>query len=99
MDTFMMWRYRAAEAFVASSAFLREETVEVSGAKVACYVVSVTPEPKGSAYIWWIDKASGRIVREDHDGTSAVFTTISLNETLPDELFKFDPPPGATKMQ
>jgi outer membrane lipoprotein-sorting protein len=28
-----------------------------------------------------------------------VFTTIKLHEPLPDDLFKFEPPPGARKRE
>jgi hypothetical protein len=57
MDHFMMWRYRDAADFSKPSTFLREETIEVAGAAVACYVLTVSPQQGGSsAYTWWIDQ-------------------------------------------
>ena len=47
----------------------------------------------------WVDKKSSRILREDHPGVSMVFTSIKLNESLPDELFKFVPPAGAQEIK
>jgi hypothetical protein len=44
---------------------------------------------------WWIDKKDSRILREDHAGSSAVFTTLQLNDLAPDDLFEFTPLPGA----
>jgi len=82
--------------------FLREEALEINGSKVDCYVVSapVTIPAEGtSIHTWWIEKKSNHIVREDGDeGSSVVFTTIKLNEPLPNELFKFVPPPDAHKV-
>jgi outer membrane lipoprotein-sorting protein len=98
MDGFMMGRYRGAADHTDAAKFLREETIEAAGAKLACYVVTVFSSGSRSAYTWWVDKARYRIVREDHDGTSAVYTTLKLNEPLPDELFTFKPPPGARKI-
>jgi outer membrane lipoprotein-sorting protein len=48
MDTFMMWRYRGAAGFNAVADFLREEAIEFAGAKVACYVVSVSQKKRWS---------------------------------------------------
>ena len=99
MDQFMMWRYRGAAALTGGSKFLREDAIEVAGAKVACYVVTVSPERPGSAYTWWVDKKRYRILREDHAGSSVVFTLIKLDEPLPDELFQFKPPSGAREIK
>lgn len=99
MDHFLMWRYRGAVDITDGSKFLREEAIDVAGAKVVCYVVTLVPEQRGSAYTWWVDKKLYRILREDHAGSSAVFTTIKLDEPLAEELFKFVPPPGARKIE
>jgi outer membrane lipoprotein-sorting protein len=93
MDDFMTRRCRSAEDFSDEATFLREEAMEVGGAKIECYVVSMTDGT------WWIDKKSNRIVRQDHDETSTVFTTIKLGEPLPDSLFKFVPPAGAKQIE
>ena len=40
----MMWRYRGATDFVEGAKFLREETIEIAGFKLDCYVVTVLPK-------------------------------------------------------
>lgn len=95
VDFVTMSRYRDAENNAVVAKFLRDENIEIGGANVACYVVSL-PE-QNTRYTWWIDKKNSQVVREDSDKVSTIFTTIKLNETLPDELFKFEPPPGARK--
>jgi outer membrane lipoprotein-sorting protein len=98
VDHFMMWRYRAATDFTASK-FLREDAIEFSGAKVDCYVVSVSQKEGGFTYTWWVDKQRFRVLREDDNGSSSVFKTIKLDGPLPDEFFKFVPPPGAERIE
>jgi outer membrane lipoprotein-sorting protein len=98
MDHFMMWRYRGAAGF-RDAKILREDAIVFGGSKVDCYVVSVAEKPGGYAYTWWVDKQTFRILREDNAGSSTVFTTIKLGESLPDDLFKFVPPPGARKVE
>jgi outer membrane lipoprotein-sorting protein len=71
--------------------FIREET--------GSYVVQVTPKDHSPVQTWWIDKANYHVVRIDDDESSIVFTTIKLNEPLPNDLFKFTPPPGAKKIR
>ncbi len=56
VDHFLMWRYRAAADFASGAKLLREESIEIAGAKVDCYVVTVSPEKRGLAYTWWVDK-------------------------------------------
>jgi len=99
MDHFMMWRYRGATGFTANAKFLREEVIEFAGAKVDCYVLTVSQKSGGYAYTWWVDKQRSLILREDNSETSSVFTTIKLDEPLPGDLFKFEPPPGARKIE
>jgi len=99
VDHFLMWRYRGAADFAAGAKFLREETLEIAGAKLACYVVTVSPAKGESAYTWWVDKLRYRILREDHGTTSSVFTTVNLDEPPAAELFKFVPPAGARQLQ
>jgi outer membrane lipoprotein-sorting protein len=69
----------------------------MNGARVDCYVVTV-PSEGTFIHTWWVEEKSNRVVREDHGGSSVVFTTIKLNESLPDDLFKFVPPPGARRI-
>jgi len=97
MDQFMTWRYRGATGFAEGAKFLRDEAIEFGGAKVDCYVVTVSQKKGENTYTWWVDKLHSRILREDSAKSSSVFTTIKLNEPLSDDLFKFEPPPGARK--
>jgi outer membrane lipoprotein-sorting protein len=93
MDQAMMSWYRGAGDAADGAKFLREEAIEIAGAKIDCYVVSAKDRT------WWVNKTTSRVVREDHGRTSVVFTTIKLGEPLPDSLFKFEPPPGAKKIE
>jgi outer membrane lipoprotein-sorting protein len=100
MDDFAIGRFKGAADLSRRATFLREEALEMNGTRVDCYVVTVpvsVPREGTSIHTWWVEKKSNRIVREDHGGSSVVFTTIKLNEPLPDDLFKFVPPPGARR--
>jgi outer membrane lipoprotein-sorting protein len=99
MDHFMMWRYRAAADFPDQAKFLRDESIGIAGNKIDCYVVTVSPQRRGPSYTWWIDKTRNVVRREDNANSSTIFTSIKLNEPIRDELFKFEPPPGAQKVQ
>jgi len=79
--------------------FVREEALSFGASKADCYVVLVPKRGNLAAETWWIDKASYHVVRIDNDESSIVFTTVKLNEPLPDNLFKFTPPPGAKPAQ
>ena len=97
MDRTMVGRYRGAATFMEAK-FLREEGIEFGRAKVACYVLTVSETKGGMAYTWWVDQQRYRILREDNAQSSSVFTSIKLDEPLSDDLFKFEPPPGARKV-
>lgn len=98
-DPFLMWRFRGAGDFVDGAKLLREETIEAGGAKVDCYVVTLSPVKDGakSTYTWWVDKQRSLVVRDDGADSSSVYTMIKLAEPLADDLFRFDPPPGSRK--
>ena len=101
-DVFMMGRYRGAADHTGGSKFLREESIEIAGMKFdcyVCYVVTVTPEGDESSCTWWIDRKRFRVLREATADSEEVFTDIKLDESLPDGLFKFNPPPGARKVE
>jgi outer membrane lipoprotein-sorting protein len=98
MDQFMLARYRGAPEFPGGAKFLRNESIDVGGARVDCHVVMVGVSGE-SPYTWWVDRKSYRIVREDHEEASAVFTSIKLGEPLAEDLFRFVPPAGAKKME
>jgi len=79
---------------------LREETVQTNGKPTACYVVEVSNGNMVERL--WIDKNRYWVVREDSmdpaDTSSTVFTALTINEALSDDLFTFTPPPGARKV-
>jgi outer membrane lipoprotein-sorting protein len=100
MDHFITWRYRSASDFAQKEAkYLREDVLEMAGRKIACYILTIAATKGGLTYTWWVDETTYRILREDDAGSSAVFTSIKLNEPIPDAMFKFDPPPGAEKIE
>jgi outer membrane lipoprotein-sorting protein len=103
VDHYLMWRYRGAADFAATARFLREETIEIAGAKVPCYVVAVSPERGGHTYTWWVDQKLYHVLREDQgegkNASSTVYTLVQLDSPPAAELFKFVPPPGARKIE
>jgi len=99
MDRFMMIRYRDTAEYASGAKLVREEAIDFGGAKAECYVVTFSEEEGKPAYTWWVEKGRYRVLREDHGGSSTVYTTIKLNEALPDALFKFVPPAGARKVE
>jgi outer membrane lipoprotein-sorting protein len=92
-----------AVTFAKDAKLLREETIEVAGVQVNCFVVTVpySQAPRGASRtgVLWVDKKAYRVMREDSGDTSMVFTSIKLDENLPDDLFKFVPPLGANKVE
>ena len=79
------------------SKVLREESMTLEGSGIECYVIEITG-PEGTE-TWWADKARYRILRQDRPDSSVVFTTVKINEPLSEDLFKFEPPPGAKKAE
>jgi outer membrane lipoprotein-sorting protein len=81
-----------------------DETLTIGGTAFDCVAISIEgrPFPKSTAKLW-IDKARSVVLREDSrtpagnvtESISTVYSTVRLNESLPVELFKFVPPPGA----
>jgi len=101
LDDFAMGRFRDAGNLAAQAKFVRDEALEIGGIKVDCYVIMLPvsiPQEGTALFTWWIAKKDNRVLREDHDNSSVVYSTIKLNEPLPDELFKFVPPPDARKI-
>jgi outer membrane lipoprotein-sorting protein len=99
VDLGMTSRYRRATEFADSAKYLREELLEIGDTEAYCYVVTVFPIGTRGPFTWWVDKRSYQILREDDAGNSVTFRTVKLNTLLPDDLFKFDPPPGARQVE
>ena len=85
----MLAGFRKAADSAARAKLLRTETLRPAG--VECYVVEI-PDPKMTL---WIDTTKFRILRMESAGERFNFTTVSLNEPLPDGVFTFVPPAGA----
>lgn len=99
VDNFMMSRYRTAADFRQGARLLREERINFAGKNVDCYVLSLPQSSEGPASRWWVDAETYHVLRADEADSSAVFTAINLDEPLPAELFKFEPPPGAHQIR
>ena len=91
VDPSLMGRYRSATDFAGGAKLLRQEAINYGGAKVNCYVLSVSGKDGSSPYTWWIDSTRYLILREDSADSSVVFTSIKLGEPIPDTVFKFEP--------
>ena len=94
-DYFATWRFRQASNYAAEARFLREETIAAGGdSAVECYVIQIPTLGE----TWWVDKRRFYVVRQDSADSSTTYKTVKLNEPLSDDLFKFIPPPGASKI-
>ncbi|HEX3879450.1 MAG TPA: hypothetical protein VHW24_20850 [Bryobacteraceae bacterium] len=98
-DAAVLQRFRQADSFARTSHLLRSEALDIAGSKFNCYVVSVAIPRAKKSFIWWIDRRTYRVLREDSAGNTSIYSSIKLNQSLPDELFRFDPPPGSTRLQ
>jgi outer membrane lipoprotein-sorting protein len=98
-DIYMTQRYRHASDYIATARLLGDEKIGDRAAKLDCYVLVVFPNGPNLPFTWWIDKSTYRILREDDAGNIVTFTTVKLDEPLSDNLFKFDPPQGARKVE
>lgn len=72
---------------------VREEDLVVNGTSASCYVFETR---RGT---FWVDKSRYLILRADSGESRMVFTSIKLNQPLPEDLFKFQAPPGAKRVE
>jgi outer membrane lipoprotein-sorting protein len=98
VDGFILGRFRHAADFASGSRFLREETIDAGGSKVDCYVLSVPDKSYPSDFTWWIDSKRFLVLRLDNAQESSVMTNVRLGDPIPDNLFRFQPPPGAANI-
>ena len=91
--------YRHAAEIFDKARFIREESVVMQGSTRVCFVLAGGDQLASGAMLW-IDKSNYHILRMgDQDGSAdMVFKTVNLNASLPDDLFKFEPPTGARKL-
>jgi outer membrane lipoprotein-sorting protein len=93
---FALLLYQAGTNTGKPAQLLRQEQLEIGNTRVDCLVVRV------AQYTWWIDRNRFVVLRDDQEardsrigGSSTLWTTVKLNEPIPDDLFTFTPPPGA----
>jgi outer membrane lipoprotein-sorting protein len=90
--------FRSADKYAPEAKFLREETIEIEGTKIACYALSVSV-PELGPLTWWVSKETSYVRRMASEPDSfAEYVVVRLNARLPDELFQFSPPPGAKRL-
>ena len=89
---------------------LREETIEVNGGRINCFVLEISeergPDLFPQSWTWWVDKVRHLVYRADRktvaprgsDEATILFRNLRLNEPVADDLFVFTPPPGARKV-
>ena len=101
MDEAAIGRFKRAAELPGIAKVVRADSTEIAGAKVDCYVLTVPVSTASEGmveYTWWVEKKTNHVVREDRAGSSVLFSTVKLNEPLPDDLFKFTPPAGTRQM-
>lgn len=99
VDLFLIGLYRNAADLAAGAKFLRREEIEVAGAKLDCYVLSVSPGHWQPSQTWWVDAKRYVVLRSDDTGSSTVYTAVKLGDPIPPDRFVFVLPPGARKLE
>ena len=92
--------FRKLPELAGSAKVLRTETVRLSVGDAECYVIDTKEGEAGAT--WWIDNKSFRVLRMETSGRLTVrisFSTASLNEPLPDDVFAFVPPVDAQEVE
>ena len=100
-DIFLL-EYRLGSADESGARLLREESIEVGNTKADCYVIQFqSPDRPRFVSTWWVDKRRFLVLRDDQEGGPAPLVrsrTIWIRtqvDGVPDDLFRFTPPPGA----
>jgi outer membrane lipoprotein-sorting protein len=85
----------------------RQERMGVGAGSADCYVIAIEgmPFPKSST-TWWVDKQRHVVLREEIRNESGptketmdtTYTTVTVDEPLPEGLFGFTPPPNARRV-
>jgi outer membrane lipoprotein-sorting protein len=96
-------RYCNAARGAGRARALREESLELDGRSVSCYVIEIGDDSRAEVHTWWIDKSRYLVLREDvakgRYRESAVYTVARMNEPLSPDLFVFSPPAGAKQVE
>ena len=100
-DIFLL-PYRFGSANESEARLLREESIEIGSTQADCYVIQFqSPDRPRFVSTWWVDKRRFLVLRDDQEGGPAPLVrsrTIWIRTQLdgvPDDLFRFTPPPGA----
>jgi len=106
-DTVFLTRYAEFAKAADHARLLRQEIIAAGGGTADCYVIEFQAPLPGfrDRYTWWVDKTRHLVVREDtqpassrRPASSVIYTAASIDEPLPDDLFRFTPPPGAKQV-
>lgn len=88
--------YRHAVQLWGTPKLLKEESIAAAGGTVDCFVVQAVYGADLATV--WIAKDTFHVLRVEGPDFSQVFRTVKLDEPLSDDFFKFEPPPGAKKL-
>lgn len=105
-DAVFLSRYARLAGATDKARLVRQETLQAGGA-ADCFVIELQAPLPGfrDNYTWWVDRKRYLVLREDtqpastrRPASSVVFTLAVIDEPIPDELFRFTPPPGAKQV-
>jgi outer membrane lipoprotein-sorting protein len=92
-DSYIIATYLGFEHQFETAKLLREERIATPAGDADCFVLEDDLHKMA-----WIAKSDFHIVRfVNPQGYEEVFKVIKFNERIPDEVFKFEPPAGATE--
>jgi outer membrane lipoprotein-sorting protein len=94
--------YQLGPAIEGDARLVREESIEIGNTKADCYVIQFQPVriPR-PVTTWWVDKRRFLVLRDDQEGGAApleasrTIWTRTQVDGIPDDLFRFTPPPSA----
>lgn len=106
-ETIFLTRYAELAKALDHARYLRRETLQAESGSVNCYVIELTAPRPGyrDTYTWWVDPQRYLVLREDtkpatprRSVSSVIYTVAAIDEPIPDEVFRFTPPPGAKQV-
>jgi peroxiredoxin/outer membrane lipoprotein-sorting protein len=95
---------------VTAADIAREETLQVSGQAVDCYVIKVERrewpagiDPATAFAMYRIDKKTSVVYKQveyaRHSAHTLLYSLVKWNEAVPEDLFAFHPPEGSKKVE
>jgi outer membrane lipoprotein-sorting protein len=106
-ETLFLTRYSELAKASDHARYLRRETLQAERGSVNCYVIELEAPRPGyrDTYTWWVDPKRYVVLREDtkpatprRPVSSMVYTMAAIDELIPDEVFRFTPPPSAKQV-